>query len=212
MLQFAIRLIRKALTIIIENFQGMNRWWGLKNKFEERRSPKGELLLAVSIIGNMVPVLYPILGGAPFLISLILVIVSIVSYWLLRMGISDPRLWNWTVAGIGLEMIGLILGGFYLPHVGINVIHHILKNVVIRSSLAGFGSLVWAASTYLVSAQPGEFEGEKEPSRLYKAASISDYAYTDNGITKSKKNFKLPDFGDYDYYNQWNNAEYQHNK
>jgi hypothetical protein len=208
MASFAIRLIRKALTIILESLKGMQNLWGLKNQFEsEKRSPRGELLLAISILGNMVPVLYPIIGGAPFLVSLILIVISIISYWLLRMGISDPRLWNWTGVGIGIEAIGLILGGFYLPHVGLNIIQHIFRNVIVRTAAVTAGSVTWAATTYVASAQPGDFEGQSEPVRGYKAASIHDYGYKE-----PKKYFQFPDFGDYSYYDQWDNAEWQHNK
>ena len=97
MTKFIITLIRKALTLIVDSFKQIQGIWGLKNKFEsEERSPRGELLLAISILGNIIPVLSPILGGTPFFISLILIAISIITYWLLRSGISDPRLWTWT--------------------------------------------------------------------------------------------------------------------
>lgn len=208
MTHFAILLIRKALTLILESFRGINKWWNLKSQFEsEKRSPRGELLLAISILGNMVPVLYPVIGGAPFLVSLILIVISIISYWLLRMGISDPRLWAWTGTGIAIEVVGLILGGFYLPHATINIFQHIFKNVIVRTGVTAIGSLAWAATTYVVSAQPGDFEGEAEPIKEYTAAKISDYGYP-----SPKKKFVLPDFGDYSYYDQWDNGGWQHNK
>lgn len=208
MTSFAIRLIRKALTVILENLRGMQKWWGLKNQFEsEKRSPRGELLLAISILGNMIPVLYPIIGGAPFLISLTLIVISLISYWLLRMGISDPRLWDWTGVGIGVEIIGLVLGGFYLPHGGLNVVQHVFKNVLVRTIAVAAGSITWAATTYVVSAQPGDFEGEAEPVMDIKAPDMNEY-----GINEPRKRFKFPDFSDYGYYQQWENAEFQHNK
>lgn len=208
MSQFAILLIRKALTLILQILKEASSWWSLKNKFEEQRSPRGELLLALSILGNMIPVLYPILGGAPFLVSLILIVISLVSYWLLRMGISDPRLWNWTAIGIGVEVIGLILGGFYLSHTGMNIIEHIFRNVIVRTGVVGIGSVAWAATTYIVSAQPGDFEGQDEPGGIViKAPTIGDYGYA-----QPRRKFEVPDFGDYGYYKQWDNAQWQHNK
>ena len=206
MTKFIITLIRKALTLIVDSFKQIQGIWGLKNKFEsEERSPRGELLLAISILGNIIPVLSPILGGTPFFISLILIAISIITYWLLRSGISDPRLWTWTGSGILLESVGLILGGFYLPYTGL--IQHIFKNVIFRTILIAAGSGVWAATTYVVSAQPGDFEGEAEPVMDIKAPNMNEY-----GIDEPRKRFKFPDFSDYGYYQQWENAEFQHNK
>lgn len=165
MISVAIRLIRYALTFILEQLQQIVELWRSKERFESRpRRMIGEIGIALSILGTSHQIIAPIIGGGiPFIVAIALIAAWILAYWFRRAGISDPRLLYLSLIGIAIEVVAVIFGGVFIPHAGMNLLQHLFQNVVVRGGLTGIGSLISSTITYVVSALPGDFEGERIP-------------------------------------------------
>ena len=157
----------------------MNSWWNVQYRFDaQKRSPLGELMIAISILGSIAQILAPILGGIPGVVGIILILCSLATFWFMRAGISDPRLWDLTLIGIAIQVFSVGFGGLFLAHPGVSVIQHIFTNSIVRASVAGGISILGAGIGYVLTALPGMFEGPKEPKWDYPQPDFDDPYYS----------------------------------
>lgn len=171
-------VLQKAVQTIYAILSEMNSWWNVQYRFDaQKRSRLGELMIALSILGSVAEILAPIWGGVPLIISIVLIVCSVLTYWFMRSGISDPRLWDLTLIGIVIQIFGVAIGGLFIAHPELSLLQHLFNNVLVRSTVIGGLSLLGAGIGYVLSALPGMLEGPREPEWDYPVPDLDDPRY-----------------------------------
>ena len=179
-------MLRFALNLIYEALSTLKRFWDLQYRFDaQRRTTLGEISIAVSILGSVLQVLYPIWGGVPFIIALLLVLAAVISFWFMRAGISDPRLWDLTLIGIIIQVAGVAVGGIFMSHAGMSILQHLASNVFVRTVEVGFFSVLGSGIGYVLSALPGMFEGITRVDTTYPIPNFDDPDFDDMNYGKA---------------------------